>query len=464
MGSRIKTTLALLTAMAAGGCSMVDPVSQPDLALPAQLGQGSTNTASTALTDSDWWQSFADSQLNTLINTGLEQNFSLQAAWARLAQSRAVWRQAGADQYPDLNLSISKDRQWRESTTSSSWSAGLSTEYELDFWGRVSSLDDKARLAAMSSQAAVRTQANTVAAQVALNWYGLIMQQDNLQLLAAQQQRIEQALAVTRGRFQRGQSAISDVWQQEQLLESIHASIISATAARDAYRQQLALWTGNAGGFDLNNSHADSSRALPDITSPVSTVDMQLLLKRPDVEAAWFSVQSANAGLAAAIANRYPRLTLSASYTGQDEDLGKVFDNWLANLAANLVLPVIDGGNRRAAVAQSRAQVEENLASYQQTLLEAALEVQQALLSEREAGATLASLQRQLELARKTEAFQDNRYRKGVGDFLSLLNARQDVLELEQKVLNARWSQVQNRIQLFRAVSHGDFLHKEPSA
>lgn len=464
MGSRIKTTLALLTAMVAGGCSMVDPVSQPDLALPAQLGQGSTNTLSTALSDSDWWRSFADPQLNTLIHTGLEQNFSLQAAWARLAQSRAVWRQAGADQYPNLNLSISKDRQWRESTTSSSWSAGLSTEYELDFWGRVSSLDDKARLAAMSSEAAVRTQANTVAAQVALNWFGLIMQQDNLQLLAAQQQRIEQALAVTRGRFQRGQSAISDVWQQEQLLESVHASIISATAALDAYRQQLALWTGNAGGFDLNNSHADSSRTLPDITSPVSAVDMQLLLKRPDVEAAWFSVQSANAGLAAAIANRYPRLTLSASYTGEDEDLGQVFDNWLANLAANLVLPVIDGGNRRAAVAQSRAQVEENLASYQQTLLEAALEVQQALLSEREAGATLASLQRQLALARKTEAFQDNRYRKGVGDFLSLLNARQDVLDLEQKVLNARWSQVQNRIQLFRAVSHGDFLHKEPSA
>jgi len=94
-------------------------------------------------------------------------------------------------------------------------------------------------------------------------------------------------------------------------------------------------------------------------------------------------------------------------------------------------------------------------------LLDAAQEVQQALTDERQSQALVVSLERQLELASKTEAFQNNRYRKGVGDFLALLNAQQDVISLEKQLLNARWSQLQNRIQLYKAVSHGDFSKEE---
>ena len=451
----------VLAGLLLGGCSTVSPVAQPDMPLPEQLGDSSG-----ALTTApSWWQDFSDDNLNQLVQQGLKQNFALQAAWASLESSRAVWRQAGADQFPQLDLNVKKSRQWQEDdTTTTSWSAGLSASYEVDFWGRVSALDDKARFTAMSSEAAVRTQANTVAAQIALNWYGLIKQHELLRLLEQQKQRITDALKVTEGRFQRGQAAISDVWQQQQLLESINTDLISARAQRDAYHQQLALWTGDAAGLDLNNPRAYSaSDILPAVDGVDAGVGLNQLQSRPDVQQAWLAVQSANAGLAAAVANRYPRLTLTASYTGSAPQLADVMDNWVANLAAGLVMPLIDGGNRRAAVAQSEAEVKAALADYQQTLLEAALEVQQALIDEREAAATLLSLQRRLELARKTEAFQSNRYRKGVGDFLSLLNTREDLITLEQQVLNARWTQIQKRIELYRAVSHGDFLHKETS-
>jgi len=442
------------------GCSMVAPVEQPEPQLPVVLGQSSEPLSLSV----NWWQHFDDSRLNALIDQGLSQNYGLKAAWANLASSRAVWRQAGADQYPDLDLNLNKSRQWKEDdTTTSSWSAGLSASYEVDFWGRISALDDKARFSALSSEAALRTQANTVSAQISLNWYGLVKQHELLRLLTEQKQRIHDALKVTEGRFQRGQAAITDVWQQQQLLESINTDLISANAQKDAYRQQLALWTGNYDGIDLNQT-LDIEELLPQIRALTGGVQIEQLQTRPDVQQAWLSVESANAGLAAAVANRYPRLTLSASYTGSAPDLADVMDNWVANLAAGLVMPLIDGGNRRAAVAQSEADVEAALADYQQTLLEAAVEVQQALIDEQEAAATLASLQRRLELARKTEAFQSNRYRKGVGDFLALLNTRKDLLSLEQQVLNARWNQIQKRIELYRAVSHGEFIYKEPSA
>jgi len=472
-GTLLKPAAMLLLPLAIlSGCSVVTTEQPAADQLPSQLGYSNAENAGQSWqSELRWWQSFSDQQLNELVSTGLERNYSLQAAWANLARSRALWRDAGSAKYPDLNLTLNRDRQWAESqsstgeasTTSNSWSAGLSSEYELDFWGRVAALDDQARMEALSGEAALRTQANTVAGEITLNWYGWRMQQENLQLLASQKDRIEAALKVTRGRFQRGQADISDVWQQEQLLESLNADVIAAQAALAGYQQQLALWTGQGEWLALQRgAFADAMNhdmpPLPQLEKTVSALPLAVVSGRPDVEQAWYDVQSATAGLAVAEANRYPRFTLSASYRGTDEDLSDVLDNWVANFVAGLALPLIDGGSRRALVASNQAAVDAAVALYQQTLLEAAQDVQQSLVSERETSDTLVSLERQLTLAQKTEAFQQNRYRKGVGDFLSLLTVQQDVLSLEQRVLTARWNQIQSRIALFRAVSHGGFI------
>ncbi len=85
-------------------------------------------------------------------------------------------RQAGSERYPDLSVSLSRSRQWRNEVSTDLWSAGITTEYELDFWGRVSALQEQGRLNALASLQATRVQANTVAANIALNVYGLRMQ------------------------------------------------------------------------------------------------------------------------------------------------------------------------------------------------------------------------------------------------------------------------------------------------
>ena len=391
---------------------------------------------------------------------------SLQAAWARLAQSEAVARQAGSERYPDLSVSLSRSRQWRNNVSTDLWSAGITTEYELDFWGRVSALHEQGRLNALASLQATRVQANTVAANIALNAYGLHMQQLNLQLLAQQQQRLQDALQVTQGRFQRGQALISDVWQQQQLLEANQAERISAEAESQRYRHQLALWLGDpawlqAVAADKTSGNATEVGSLPDLSDAPEGVALEALQQRPDVQQAWFELQASNAAVAAAVANRFPRLTLTASYRGEDASLSNVFDDWIGNLAGGLVLPLIDGASRRAEVARQRAAVEEGLAVYQNTLLTAAQEVQDALTGSQQMAGRAASLERQLQLARDTESYQSNRYRKGSGDFLSLLSVQREVLSLEQQLLSARWQQLQYRIQLFRAVSHGDFGQKD---
>lgn len=435
-------------------CARIESAPEPELnAWP----QTFNNTAPSV--NQRWWQDFNDAELNRWVELGLERNFNLQAAWAQLAQSQALWQRNSSAQYPDLSLSLTRSREWRDSVTADLWAAGISTSYELDFWGRVAAVNEQGRLNALASLSNTRLQSNTVVASVTLNWYGLRTQATQLQLLAQQRARIESSLKVIRGRFNYGAAAITDMWQQEQVLETLVADEINARAELDRYRQQFGLWVAQP-ELLATDAELTVSASLPNLTA-VPGVDLEALKQRPDVQQAWFKLQAANAGVAAAVADRYPRLTLTASYKGQDPDFSRLFDNWIGNLAGSLVLPLIDGANRRAAVAQQRAVVEEALANYQQVLLTAVQEVQSALTSEAQMQQRLENLERQLVLARSTEAFQNNSYRKGSGDFLSLLTAERAVLTLEQQLLNARWQQLQYRIQLYRAVSHGDFTEKE---
>jgi len=488
------------------GCSSLDGVQRPDLSNQPLMAtfqndnqvehsgnqvekSATTRSAATPqLAAHDrWWRSFADPQLDRLVEAALANSFSLQASLANLERSRALLRQSRSDQYPDVNLQAGKTRSWSDNgtdtSTSDEWNVGLNASYELDFWGAVSAAADQSRFQLYSSEAEARVQANLVASQVVNAWYGYRKEQQQLVLLSEQKQRIESGLKVINARFQRGRSQVSDVWQQQTLLESINSELIQATASRDIYWQQLQLWLGQANIDSLidddqtaqldtvtkRGSVANQGTvAQPGIMAQAVAADvsqrhsggiaMAALLRRPDVQQAWFSVQAANAGVAVAQAARYPRLTLTASISGRDASLDQVFDNWLANLAGNLVLPLIDGAERRARVAAEQASLQQALAKYQQTLLAAAQEVQQQLVKEHELMALNQSLSKQLQLAQKNEAFQSSRYAKGVGDFLALLTAQREVLSLERQLLSNQLKALQARVGLYQAVSHGDFL------
>ena len=430
-------------------CSSVESVPQPEFE-SSELLSGFADSETTA-TQSRWWNEFSDVQLDQLVSQALEKNYDLKASLARLRQSEALLRSNSADQYPSVNLNAGKTRSWRENSTGDSWSAGLSASYEIDFWGTVAATRQRAEYDLLATRAASRIQANTVASQVGIAWFGLLHETYLIELLNQQKQRIESGLKVINARFQRGQSQVSDVWQQQTLLESINGDLVSATAKRDIYQQQLQLWLASDININLQQM------TLPAVAVSRIEVNAAALFERPDVQRAFFNVQSANAGVAVAEANRYPRFTLTASYNGQDPNIENVFDNWVANLAGNLVLPLIDGGNRRAQVDSQQALLEAKIAAYQQVYLKAAQQVQELLVTLDEQQRLDTSLQRQLQLAQKTESFQTSRYRKGVGDYLSLLNAQRDVLKLERQLLANQLNFNQSRIRLYQAVSHGRF-------
>ena len=417
--------------------------------------------------EASWWLAFSDDKLNTLIQLGLANNYSLKASYARLQQSQAQWEKASSSQLPDLNLNLQRSQQWQEpgAVNRNEYQVGLNASYEIDFWGRVAALDEQALQQHYATEAALGIQTNTVVSQIALAWYGWVKETQQLQLFAHQQQRVQHALTVVEGRYMRGKVIASDIWQQEQLLESLNSDIIISETRQDIYRQQLGLWLGDSQLDKALIVLPEGDYKIPEILQATKKVSSLALQQRPDVMKAYALLQAASAGMHVAETNRYPRFTLSASYSSLANSPDKILTNWAASFVAGLTMPLFDGGNLEAEVRRNEARVAEELANYQQVLLLAMQEIEEALLHERQQLLLQTSVHYQLKLANQTQNFQSQRYLRGIGDFLSLLKSQQDVLKLERQSLGAEFLQLQYRIQLLTTLSHGHFSEadeKEP--
>ncbi|HCM05720.1 MAG TPA: hypothetical protein DIC30_06885 [Oceanospirillales bacterium] len=454
----VRLSLLIATYLVLSGCASIDSVEPEIPALPDHFIEPVQTSEKAPLGPDAWWMSFADEKLNNLISLALANNYSLKASYARLKQSEAQWGKAGSGQLPSLDFTLQRSQVWQSSNSNSrEFEVGVDASYELDFWGRVSALDEQALQQYYAMDAAVNIQTNTVVSQVALSWYGWVKETQQLQLLHNQQDRIKNALTVVRGRYLRGKVVASDIWQQEQLLESINAEIINSETLQDIYRQQLALWLGKNYLAEEVFVLPSENYQIPEILQATEKVSSVALQERPDVLQAYAQLQAASAGLKVSETNRYPRFTLSASYNRFDDTPEKILTNWIGTFIAGLTVPLFDGGNLAADVRLNEALVEEQLANYQQVLLVAMQEIEEALLNEKQQISLQASVNNQLKLANQTQDFNHQRYLQGIGDFLALLTSQQDVLALERQALGAEFLQLQYRIQLLTTLSHGRF-------
>jgi outer membrane protein TolC len=166
-------------------------------------------------------------------------------------------------------------------------------------------------------------------------------------------------------------------------------------------------------------------------------------------------LQEADREVAAAVADQFPRISLSAGAETTALEARNLFDNWLADVAANLTAPLLDGGRRRAEVDRTRAVAAERLHDYGRAALAALREVEDALVQETHQARYLASLDQQLDLSAKALAQTRGQYVNGTLDYLRVLAALQSHQDLQRRRLQAAREWVGFRIDLYRALGGG---------
>jgi NodT family efflux transporter outer membrane factor (OMF) lipoprotein len=406
-----------------------------------------------------WWQDFGSTELDALVDTALEENLGLAAAWARLAQAGAMTRQSSATRWPQLDGEAGAGVRRRHTdsagtTDTEDYALGLSASYEVDLWGRVRAARTAAAIGEVASREDLNAAAMTLAANVVERWVEIIASRRQLQLLAEQLEINRTFLELVELRFEKGIVSALDVYQQRQVVASVESEIPLVEADEQLQRHELALLLGKPAGtsIEINQSGLPPLSPLPALGLPAD-----LLAARPDVRAAGLRLQAADWQVAEARANRLPalRLTAGASYGAAELDL--LFDNWLLNLAANLTAPLFDGGRLAAAVDRRTALAAENLATYRETVLVAVKEVEDALVREAKQHQHLAGLQRQIEVAGKALDQAVERYRKGLNDYLPVLTQLASTQRLARDQITQQMALIRYRIALHRALG-GDWV------
>lgn len=439
-----------------------------------------------------WWKAFGDADLDRLVERALSHNLDVLSAWDRLDQASAYSKMSDSALWPNISATLGiSDTQFMGEDDSQNlsaysgmgagtgagyssggygnqfygegtyWSLSFLASYELDLWGRVRSSSKASRADLWATREDLDTMAMTVSAEVARTWYEVVESQAQLAILSEQAKVNAIYLELVELRFSQGMSAAAEVLSQHQQLEATEGEMPLVRMRLELAQHRLAVLLGREPKADLGVG-AGSLPTLPPL--PDTGIPGELLLERPDVRSAKLRLEAADFRVEEAIANRFPKLSISISAQDQDEEFRSLFDSWIKNLAANLTVPIFEAGRRKMDVKRNRAAASERLHAFEKALLVALREVEDALVQERRYQEFLEKLDRQVEISRQALEFSQERYRNGATNYLPVLINLQTLQLLERRQLEAQRLLITYRIGLYRALGGGwEFTRTQPN-
>jgi NodT family efflux transporter outer membrane factor (OMF) lipoprotein len=403
-----------------------------------------------------WWEGFGSEELNLLVTETLRGSPTLRASLARLEQARALAVQAGAERSPDLDLragaSETRRRTGGQIVSDSSRNLTLVSSWELDFWGRMRAEHRSALLETEASREGLYSAALTLSSEVTLTWLEIISVRRQLALFKEQLETNRTILELIELRYLKGLANVLDIYQQRQVVAEIEAGFPQLEAQLQTLYHEIAVLSGKPPRAEMGLT-ADS---FPEITAqPGAGIPADLLSKRPDVRAAGLKLRVAESEVTAARADRLPAVNLSATAGFSSDSFSDLLEKWLTTLAANLTWPLFNAGSMDAAVTRNERIVEERLASYEQTVLNAIREVEDSMVREFKQTAYIEALNEQLLISRDGFREAVSRYRKGLSDYLPVLSALTSTQRLERSIVQARLERLSQRVKLHRALGGG---------
>jgi outer membrane protein TolC len=238
--------------------------------------------------------------------------------------------------------------------------------------------------------------------------------------------------------------------RQRQFVESSRGQLIQVQQQAEVLQNALAVLIGTPPGTHAIQAEAKLIEVpeLPEISVPA-----ELLQRRPDVRLSYLAVQAADQRVAAAIADQFPQLSLSAGVSTSGMEARDLFDNWLANIAGNLAQPLFDGNRRKAEVKRTKAVLSQTIHQYGDQVLNSLQEVEDALTQERRQAEFLQNLTQQLETSRQVVDRTRDSYLKGLFDYIRVLDALASFQNLERNYVTAKRQLIERRIDLCRALA-----------
>jgi len=454
----LRNLLVAGAALAATGCA-VGPVYHAPIEAPVAL---KTDAASVVETPAEptWWRSFGDAELDSLIERSLTANLDLRVAVARVKEARALFHDALLDRFPrvtsDAGYSRS-DEQFPGFGTSrvniEQADIGFDASWEIDLFGRVRHGVDASRAEAQATKDDLRNVKITVASEVARNYLELRGSQDRLKVAVENLDSERDTLRLTQVRHDIGTGDPVDVESARARLNATEATIPSLRTAEAQAGHRLAVLVGQRPGALDAELAAPVTVSHPSAPLPIGDASA-FLRRRPDVQAAERRLAAETARTGVATADLFPRIRVTGFVGLLSGDVSSLFkggsEAWAVSPA--VTWPALDLGGARARLRAQQARGDESLANYDQTVLRAIEDLQNALVAYHERQLQVQSQFQQVEASRRAADLAHIRYKEGRIDFLRVLDAERTRLDAEDALTQSRTEANVDVVSIYKAL------------
>ena len=464
----MRLPLLLLASSMLAGCAVGPNYKPPSIALtPAFMAAPAIDTAAM---DGAWWRGFDDPLLVALVDKAVAGNTDLAQARARIIQSRAAAKAAGAALLPTLDGTGGVDRidQSRQTaighvTTElglprdySEYSVGGEASWELDLFGGLRRGREAARADEAATQADAGAVAIAVSAETADAYLALRALQARLAVARSQAQNEALLVDLVRQRVDQGLSADRDLNKSTGALEGVQASMAPLRAGIEAQLNRLDVLVGEQPG--TNRAQLVAARPIPAAPIPAgSGAPRDLLRRRPDVIAAERRLAASNARIGEAVADYYPHVSLSGLIGVASLGTSNLFTGgaFQASGGAGLRWRLFDFGRVDAEVAGARGRQAEALAAWRGSVLIAAEDVETALARLAEAHTERAALLQQVSSLTKARDQARQAYQGGVIALIDVTDADRELLTASDRLAQVQGEEARDTVAAYRALGGG---------
>ncbi|MEZ0472879.1 efflux transporter outer membrane subunit [Luteimonas salinilitoris] len=462
-----RAVLPSLLAVALAACAVGPDHVRPELPLADAFVQGQVSDPSALpAPDEAFWEAFADPQLDALVDAALDANHDLRIALASYDRANALLRGAGFDRFPTVTaFAEAADSRAsadelpgvpRAGRDGERYRAGIEASWELDLFGRVRRGVEASRAGAAASAADLAALQVAIVSEVVRGYVELRGAQERLRVAQANADNQRETLRLVDARFEAGRGTGFDTARARAQLESTLARVPALEAEVAAGMHRLAVLTGRTP--DALVAQLAPVRPLPALPARLDAGSPgDLLRRRPDIAAAEQRLHAAIAHIGVATADLFPRFTLGGLIGSVATDTGALFerDSETRLVALGIDWSFLDIGRVRARIAAADADAAGELARYEQTVLLALEDTENALVRYARTREEDTHLTRAAEDSARAAELARIRFEAGAVGLFEVLDAERTRLQAQDALVDARTRSVTGAVALYRALAGG---------
>jgi len=450
----IVSSCALLAA-----CAVGPAYQRPALDVPETFGAQPQQATATSFADLAWWNVYGDPALQQLLQSAMEQNRDLKIAAARVQEARALTGVSGLERWPQIDVAAAAQRgrvfQAGQYVTASQFIVQGEAAFEVDVWGRLTSLDEAARANLLATEYARAAVTVSLVSDVTTAYFTLLALDEQRRISERTVGTRTRFLDLTQSRFRRGVASELDVSRAQASLAGVRANLADLQRQIEQGENRLQILLGRNPG-PIARERAEL-RAMPMPPEIPAGLPSSLLERRPDVREAETSLIGATADVRAVRAALFPTISLTGNFGSQSLQLSDLFagSTRIWSFGVSLLQPLLDASRNGYQTEAARARETQAVLRYQNAVAQAFRETADALAALRSLANSRRALEEQANALRDASRRVLRRYETGYSSYFEVIDADSSLLAAELQLVQADRDHLIAMVQLYKALGGG---------